>query len=335
MPESKKFLVSSSPHIAAPGSVRQIMLEVSLALFPALLCGTLFFGAYALFVVGLAVGSCYLFERLFNLIRKKPDTTGDFSFLVTGLLLGLNLPPWVPFYVPIAGGAFAMLIVKMLFGGLGKNFANPAATARIFLLLCWSSAMTTFVQPFSGGFFGGFSTLLTGPDPGLDGVVGPTPLGGGDADLLSLFLGNVGGCIGETSALALLIGGIWLIVRRIIDWKIPLLVLASAAVSVLIFEQDFSAVLPALLSGGLMIGAFFMATDYATSPNTLWGTVIYAVFIGFMTVFFRTFSNYPEGMSFAILLGNILVPLLDKFLIPRPFGAKGPDRPKAAGEVRK
>ena len=131
------------------------------------------------------------------------------------------------------------------------------------------------------------------------------------------------------------IGGIWLIVRRIIDWKIPLLVLASAAVSVLIFEQDFSAVLPALLSGGLMIGAFFMATDYATSPNTAWGTVVYAVFIGFMTVFFRTFSNYPEGMSFAILLGNILVPLLDKFLIPRPFGAKGADRPKAAGEVRK
>lgn len=322
MSDTRKFMVSSSPHITAPGSVRRIMLEVSLALFPALLCGTLFFGAYALFVVALSVGSCYLFERLYNVIRKKPDTTGDCSFLVTGLILGLNLPPYVPFYLPIVGGAFAILLVKMLFGGLGKNFANPAATARIFLLLCWSGAMTTFVLPFRS-FFGGFSTILTGPPPELDGVVGPTPLGGGEADLLSLFLGNVGGCIGETSALALLLGGIYLIVRKIVDWKIPVLILLSAAVSTLIFRQDLQAVLPALLSGGLMIGSFFMATDYATSPNTTWGTVIFAVFIGFMTIFFRTFSNYPEGMSFAILLGNILVPLLDKYLIPRPFGATG------------
>lgn len=312
--------MSASPHIASGESTSIIMRDVVFALMPALLCGVYFFGLYALLLVLLSVGSCVLFEFLFCKIRRIPCTISDWSAVVTGLLLGLNLPPAVPVHVPIVGGLFAIVVVKMLFGGLGRNFANPAITARVFLIMAWPALMVKFVAPidYSQGFSGFFNLFGAAFNP-VDVVTSATPLGGADAGLLSLFLGNVAGCIGETSALALLLGGIYLTVRRIIDWKIPVLVLGSAAVIALIFG-GFGGILPALLSGGLMLGSIFMATDYATSPNTTAGTIVYAVFIGVLTIILREYSNYPEGMSFAILLGNLIVPLLDKFIIPKPFG---------------
>lgn len=312
--ESGKLLMGASPHITDKISSKQIMIEVCLALFPALIAGTFFFGFYALLVVALCVCSCVLFEFLYNLLRKKPQTIGDFSAVVTGLILGLNLPPRVPVYVPIIGGLFAIVIVKMLFGGLGKNFANPAATARIFLLLAWTGVMTTYILPVT--FVSG-AEIQTGASPIQTGA---TPLSGQNASLLNLFLGNVGGSIGETSALALIIGGGYLIARQIIDWKIPLTLILTFCLFTLIFKQDITTVLPAVLSGGLIFGAFFMATDYATSPNTTMGKIIFAATIGFIAVFIRQFSAMPEGLSFAIVLGNLIVPLLDKWIVPKPFG---------------
>ena len=239
--------MSASPHIASAETTANIMRDVVFALMPALFCGVYFFGLYALLLVLLSVGSCLLFEYFFCKIRRIPNTISDWSAVVTGLLLGLNLPPAVPVYVPVIGGLFAIVIVKMLFGGLGRNFANPAITARVFLIMAWPALMVKFV--------------------------------------------------GSAAVMALCFGG-------------------------------FSGILPALLSGGLMLGSIFMATDYATSPNTRTGTVIYAVFIGVLTIVLREYANYPEGMSFAILLGNLLVPLLDKFIVPRPFGYRKENKGK-------
>ena len=312
----KKLMMSSSPHITATHSTRSIMRDVLIALAPALAAGIYFFGLRSLVVVLLSVASCMLSELLFTALRKKPRTLSDLSAAVTGVILGLNLSPLVPFYVPVFGGVFAMLIVKMPFGGLGKNFANPAAAARVFLLLSFSTAMGRFMNPVD---WTGAGAIFTGMG-GADAVTGATPLVTGDASYLNLFLGNVGGCIGETSALALLLGGLYLLIRRVIHWRVPVLVLLSGAVFSALFAWDLSASLYTVLSGGFMLGAIFMATDYATSPNTVWGSVIYAVFIGFVAVLLRSFTNMPEGISFAILLGNLITPLLDKYIYPRPFG---------------
>lgn len=311
--------VSISPHIASSSSVRKIMLDVIIALVPAIICSVIFFGFYSLFLVVLSVGSALLTEFLFNVIRKKEQSIGDLSCVVTGVLLALNLPPTVPFYLPIVGSCVA-IITKMLFGGIGKNFANPAITGRIFLLLAWAGFMTSFVEPINWAnneCFKFFSCALTGSD--ISVITSATPLSGGSATLLDLFLGHVGGSIGETCSLALLIGGIYLCIRKVIDYKIPLIFIGSTVLFTLIFG-GVSDVLPGLLSGGLLLGAIFMATDYATSPNSFWGVVIYSFLGGFLTALIRYFGNYPEGVSFAILLINIVTPLLDKYLRPRPFG---------------
>lgn len=323
-----KIVVSSSPHIKSSYSTRQMMLEVVIALVPALVVGVVFFGLYALLIVLLSVGSAVLGEFLYNRITKKKQSISDCSAIVTGLILGLNLPPAVPFYIPIAGGFFAIMIVKMLFGGLGKNFANPAATARIFLLLTWASQMTTFVPALTytgGNLFSEFTKYFSGiaSTGGLDGMIASTPLSGkGDMNLLHLFWGNVSGCIGETSAFALLLGGTYLMIRRIVDWKIPVIYLGSFVFFTLVFTGSAYEILPQLLSGGLMFGAFFMATDYATSPNTVCGTILYALALGFITVVLRTLTSMPEGVSYAIVLMNLAVPLLDKYILPHPFGSK-------------
>lgn len=322
----KKLIVSSSPHVASNNSVRKIMLDVIIALAPAFIASVIFFGLYALMITALAVGSCVLFEWLYNLMRKQKTTIGDLSSVVTGLILAFNLPPTVPFYIPILGGAFAILIVKMLFGGLGKNFANPAATARLFLVLSFGMAMTKFVAPidYSNGFWAGFTQFYGD----VDGFTSSTPLGGGEQNLLNMFLGNTAGCIGETSALALIVGGIYLIVRGVIDYKIPVIYIGTVACFTYIFTGSIASVPPALLGGGLMLGAFFMATDYATSPNSTWGTVIYALGLGFLTVLLRLFTPMPEGVSFAIVIMNLVVPLIDKYIINRPFGTMKRDYTK-------
>lgn len=309
----KKLIMQVSPHVTSPRTTENIMLDVIVALVPSFVAGACFFGARAILTVALSVLAAVGGEALYNLLRRRRQTVGDLSAVVTGLILGLNLPSHVPVYIPLIGGVFATLLVKMMFGGIGKNFANPAATARVFLLLAYTSAMTTFVVPHDG--FGGFFTSF-----GSDTLSGATYLSGGGQSLGELFFGNTAGCIGETSALCILLGGVYLVVRGVIDWKIPASVLLSAACFLVLFDGDVNSVLSDLCAGGLMFGAVFMATDYATSPKTAEGRVLYGFAIGLITVLIRKFGSYPEGMSLAILFMNLLVPVIDRCVIPVRFG---------------
>ena len=324
MAEIANFKVSAAPHKADGASTRRIMLDVLIALLPCLVCGVLFFGLYSLLLVVLSCAACFASEQIFNLIRKKP-LTFDLSALVTGVILGLNLPPRAPWYLPLIGGVFSIVIVKMLFGGLGKNFANPAATARVFLLLAYSTAMTQYIGADISG------NMLS-----ADLVTAPTYLGGGTAALAGSFLGvegywgNVlqmlfgymGGSIGETCKLAVLAGGAYLIFRRVIDWRIPAVYLLTAAVMVLACYQSAREIPLQLLSGGLLFGAVFMATDYATSPKWRYNRILYAVGLGVLTVIIRRFGAYPEGTSLAILILNLLVPVMDRMILPVRFGQR-------------
>lgn len=330
---TKKLLVSPSPHVGSPMTTKKIMLNVILALSPAALASVFIFGLQTLIIMGLSVGACVLAEFLWNLIGKKEQTVSDLSAVVTGLLLGMNLPPVCPIYIPIISGFFAILVVKMLFGGLGKNFANPAITGRIFALLAWTGAMTSYVKPidYSQGFFKALVSYFPAMFGSLDGLTGATPLAvvkasalgapEGGVPVLNMLVGYTGGSIGEVCAIALLLGGVYLAVRKIIDWKIPTVYIVTVALCTLIFYKDgYQYILPMILGGGLMIGAFFMATDYATSPDTFLGAIIYAIGLGLMTVIIRRYGSYPEGVSFAILFMNLLTPLLDKYCKPRVFG---------------
>lgn len=324
MAEIANFKVSAAPHQDSGASTRRIMLDVLIALLPCLVCGVLFFGLYSLLLVVLSCAACFASEQIFNLIRKKP-LTFDLSALVTGVILGLNLPPRAPWYLPLIGGVFAIVIVKMLFGGLGKNFANPAATARVFLLLAYSTAMTQYIGADVSG------NMLS-----ADLVTAPTYLGGGTAALAGSFLGvegywgNVlqmlfgymGGSIGETCKLAVLAGGAYLIFRRVIDWRIPAVYLLTAAVMVLACYQSAAEIPLQLLSGGLLFGAVFMATDYATSPKWRYNRIFYAIGLGVITVIIRRFGAYPEGTSLAILIMNLLVPVMDRMILPVRFGQR-------------
>ena len=336
----KKLLVTSSPHVGSSLTTRIIMLHVIIALSFPVIAGTVLYGFYALLVVGLSTAAAVFGEWLFNKIRKKPDTVSDLSAVVTGIILGLNLPPTVAFYVPIVGGIVATMFVKMLFGGLGKNFANPAATARIFLLLAWGAQMMKYVNPIDYSAFT-VENLFMGFTPDAAYVTSATPLAGIKAsaetgapefDLLAAFLGNIGGTIGETCKLAIILSAIYLLVFRIIDWKIPVGYFLSVAVCCLIFyRQGWNYILPGLMSGGVMFAGVFMLTDYTTSPVSRLGTWIFAVGAGILTVLIRRFGGMNEGVSFAILLMNLLTPLIDKATKPRPFGYTKPK--KAKGEA--
>ena len=337
-----KYLMSSSPHITSAKTTRNIMLDVIIALMPAVIAMVAIYGFYPLLITLLSVGTCVLSEFLFNKIRKKEQSIGDLSAIVTGIILALNLPPVVPIYVPVVGGVFAIVIVKMLFGGIGRNFANPAVTARIFLMLAWTSVMTSFVLPVDwsqtggAGLFSYFKEAFGSTFPALpEAVTGATPLAGvksafeaGANPTLGIkasdmFLGRIGGSAGEVSSLAILIGGVYLLVRRVIDWKIPVIYIGTTILFTAIFYANSGYVgeyiWSYLLGGGLLFGAFFMATDYATSPNTTVAVIIYSVGLGFLTVLIRRFSSMSEGVSYAILLMNIVTPLLDKIKV-RPFG---------------
>lgn len=354
-----KYIVSSSPHISTTFTTRKMMLDVIIALIPATIASVLLYGFYPLFIMILCVGSCVFSEWLFNLVCKRYQSVGDLSAVVTGMILALNLPPVVPFYVPMVGGAFAIIIVKMLFGGIGKNFANPAITARIFLLLCWTTVMTSYVVPIDlkdgSNLFVYFKQAVNIDLNSVAGITSATPLayvkdavktGANPADLLSagnitaldMFLGRIGGSAGEVSTLAVLIGGIYLLVRRVVDWRIPALYIGSLVVFTSIFFAKSGCVgdyiWTYLLGGGFAFGAFFMATDYATSPKTCLAVVIYGVGLGFLTVIFRKYGTMNEGVSFAILLMNVLTPLLDR-IIPRAFGAPKKNNFAKASKKRK
>ena len=321
MAEITNYKVAASPHKLDRSNTRRIMLDVLIALAPCLVCGVLFYGLYALMLVAICVAACFASEQVYNLIRKKPFTF-DLSAVVTGVILGLNLPPRAPWYIPIVGGVFAIVVVKMIFGGLGKNFANPAATARVFLLLAYSSVMTQYIGA-------DLSNVLAG-----DVTTGATYLGGGIAALqdsflniggywgyvLQLLFGYVGGSIGETCKLAVLAGGVYLTARRVIDWRIPVVYLLTAAAMVLVCYGSASEILLQLFSGGLMFGAVFMATDYATSPKWRYNRILYAIGLGVITVLIRRYGSYPEGTSLAILIMNLFVPIMDKYLLPVRFG---------------
>ncbi|HBR03610.1 MAG TPA: Na+-transporting NADH:ubiquinone oxidoreductase subunit D [Ruminiclostridium sp.] len=299
--------VSSSPHIRSEATTRRIMLDVLIALLPAAFAGIYFFGLNAALLIAVTVLSSVAFEYLMRKVLKRSNTISDLSAVVTGLLLALNLPPDLPVWMAIVGSLFAIVIVKQLFGGLGQNFVNPALAARAFLLVSYGTKMTTWTQPLAAE---------------VDVISYATPLGvlkeGGELPgLLNMFLGRIGGSLGETSALALIIGGVYLLVRGVISWHIPVIYVGTVAVIALIAGANpFYYV----LAGGLLLGAIFMATDYTTSPMTKKGVIIYALGCGALTMLFRLYTNMPEGVSYAILLMNVTVPLIDRYTKPKRFG---------------
>ena len=302
------LILSSSPHIHTRDSSRRIMLDVIIALLPAAIAGVIIFGAKALGVIAACVITAVVSEALFNLIVHKQQTVGDLSAVVTGLLLALNLSTNVAIWQCVVGTVFAIVVVKCLFGGIGKNFANPAITGRVFMLLA-------------------FSSVAGGAKPAMVELVSSaTPLellaqGSENApSLMELFLGLHGGAIGETCCLALLLGFAWLLFRRVIKWHVPVIFIGTVFVLYLVFTGSFQMALAEILAGGLFIGAIFMATDYVTSPITLKGKMVFALGCGLVTFIIRYFCAYPEGVSFSILAMNILTPYIEKFTGNTPLG---------------
>ena len=309
-----KFIVSGTPHVRSKDSIQGIMRDVLIGLTPAALMGIYVFGLNALVIMVLSIASAMFFEYLYQKLMKKPITITDLSAAVTGLLLAMNMPASAPYWMPIVGSAFAIIIAKQLFGGLGQNFINPALAARAFLLASYPTAMTTWPAP-----------------TGVDAVTVATPLAllkageittATSGDMMNALVGTVGGCIGETSAIALIIGGVYLIVRHVISWRIPVVYIATVFIlTALIGRNGVRIPQYEIFVGGLMLGAFFMATDYASSPVTPLGQIIMALGCGLLTTLIRIFGGYPEGVSYSILIMNLCVPLIDRFTEPKIFGA--------------
>lgn len=303
---NRPLKISVSPHIHSGRSTAGVMRDVLIALLPATVAGAVIFGLRSLLVVALCVACSVGFEALFNLICKKDQTVGDLSAAVTGLLLALNLPANIPLWQCVIGSLFAIVAVKCLFGGIGCNPVNPAITARIFMLVSFGS-MTTAALPSI-----------------VDTASSATPLSGGAASLNDLLWGLSGGALGETCAVALLLGFVYLLVRRIISWHIPVAFIGSVYLFSFFMEgMDPMAALSAILSGGLLLGAVFMATDYTTSPTTPWGKIIFGLGAGLLTFLIRYFGTYPEGVSFAILFMNILTPYINSWTRRKVFGVGG------------
>lgn len=322
-----RYVITSSPHIRSTINTRKIMMSVLIALMPATVVGCVFFGFRALFIILLSVGSAVLAEALFNIIVKRKQTVGDLSACVTGLLLALSLPSTVPLWIPIVGAFFAIIIVKQLFGGIGKNFLNPALAARVMLSVSWPKEMTNWVKPFATD---GVSLIANVDITKIESTV--TPLSSMKAstysfrNIIDLFWGNIGGCIGETSAALLLLGAIYLMFKKVIRWEIPVTFIGSVALLSYLFPTSGTPLyymLAQIFAGGLFISAFFMATDYSTAPITGRGKFIYGILCGVITFFLRRYSGYPEGVSYAILLMNIFSYTLDKITGPRRYGNGG------------
>ena len=309
----ENLIVSSSPHIHTKNTTQSIMRDVLIALTPALVAGVVFFGVKALLTVAVCVITAVASEFLFNLICKKKQTIRDLSAAVTGMLLGLSLPANVEIWHCVVGSVFAIVVVKCLFGGIGCNFANPAVTARVLMLIAFSSSV-------AGGVNTNFAEITASATP-LEAIKNSS-----DAalpSLIDMMLGNRMGAIGETCAIALLLGGIYLIVRKVISWHTPVVYIATVFILSLIIKQDFIIALYQVLGGGLLLGAIFMATDYTTSPINKLGKIVFAFGCGLITVLIRFFGTYPEGVSFAILLMNILSPYIEKWCMPTPLGKAG------------
>ena len=303
---SKLLNVSSSPHVRCGVSTKNLMYDVAIAMLPATIWGVMQFGIYSLIVVVATVLSCVLSEYLFETLMHRPVTISDGSALVTGMILGLNMPPAIPLWMPILGGVFAIIVVKQLYGGLGQNWMNPALAARCFMLISFAQAMTKFT------------------DPVTDAVASATPLAaikaGDTYDLAAMFIGKIPGTIGEVSVIALLIGAAYLLVKKVITIRIPAAYILSFAVFAFIFGQHNINYVLAEVCGG---GAFFMATDYVTSPITAKGQIVFGICLGILTGLFRIFGSGAEGVSYAIIFCNMLVPLIEKVTLPTAFGKGG------------
>lgn len=328
MNEQYKLSVASSPHATSPVGTKSLMRDVVIALIPALCIGIYFFGPRALTMTLVSVTGCVFFEWLYEKVMKKPNTVGDMSAVITGILLVFVCPVTIPYWMVLLGDFFAIVIVKQLFGGLGTNFLNPALAGRAFLMLCYPVPMTTWIMPGQENWAG----LLSTANVVADGMTGATPLSADimkagtlpDASLWDMFIGNVGGSMGEVSALMLLLGGLYLIVRGVIRIRIPAVYILTVAVITVIFPRgggdNLTWMLYEIFGGGLFLGAFFMATDYVTSPNTPRGQIIFGIGCGLLTVFIRYFGGYPEGVCYSILVMNLCVWLIDKFTMPARFG---------------
>ncbi len=290
--------ISSSPHFSENWNTRKTMLAVIISLVPLSVYGVILYGFNALFTILLSVVSCVVFEFLFQKLTKQTIRVGDLSCIVTGLLLALVLPPSVPFWMVILGAFFAIVVAKGFFGGIGANVFNPALTGRAFMFVSFPIAMTTWTTPMS------------------DAVSGATPLVSRASDYMSFFFGNRAGCIGESSVLLILIACLFLVVTRIIDWKLPVSMVCTVALCTFLAGGD---VLASVMTGGLLFGAVFMITDYATSPVTPWGRVIFGAGCGLITFLIRNFGGYPEGVMFSILIMNVVVPFLNR-IVPRKYG---------------
>ena len=322
-----KLLASSNPHIRSNEDTRSLMLDVIIALLPALAMSVYVFGATALISAVVSVAAAVAWEWLYRKLLKKPQTIGDLSAALTGLLLSMVCPPTLPYWMLIVGDFFAIFLVKQLYGGMGKNFLNPALAGRAALVACYASQMTTWAAP-----------------RGVDAVTAATPLAmmkAGEFEALTaqysvsdMFVGFIGGSVGEVSAMMLLIGGVYLIIRKVISWHIPVAYIATVAVLTFLFPQGNDALawmLYNVFGGGLMLGAFFMATDYVTSPVTKKGQLIFGFGCGALTVFIRYFGSYPEGVCYSILVMNCVVWIIDKYTKPTRFGV---DKSKKEGAAK-
>ena len=308
----EKLIVSSSPHILDNDTTRNIMLDVIIALLPATVAALYYFKTNAAIIILLSVLSAVVSEAVYQKATNQPVTINDLSAVVTGLLLAFNLPASAPWWMPIFGSAFAIIIVKQFFGGVGQNFMNPALAARIFLTISYTGRMTNWVAP-------GVDAISTATP--LDFVKGVNHVPSGAPKLVDMLFGNTGGSLGETSAILLILGGIYLVYRGVISIKIPAIYISTVAIATLLFGNfDINFMMYHLLAGGLMLGAFFMATDYASAPITPKGRIIFALGCGILTSVFRLYGGYPEGVGFSILLMNIASPLIEKYTKPRVFG---------------
>ena len=317
-----KLIVSTSPHFRSKTTTSSIMRDVIIALLPAAVAGVVFFGMKALLIIAVCTGTCVASEFLFNLIAKKKQTVGDLSAIVTGLLLALNLSTNVSIWQCVVGSIFAIIVVKCLFGGIGHNFANPAISARVLLLVAFSGSV-------AGGASTNFVEVVGGATPlslMQENLAGGMPVLDGAPSLFNMFIGNIGGAIGETCAPALLLGFLYLLLRKVIKWHTPVIFVGTVFVFSFIYsligKMPLTFALYEILGGGLLLGAIFMATDYSTTPINDRGKALFALGCGMITCLIRFFGDYPEGVSFAILLMNILAPLIEKVTAKRPFGGK-------------
>lgn len=309
----ERFKVTSSPHIRDVDTVTRLMGDVILALLPATALAVYLYGLRALLLIGVTVLAAVATEAVCQRLRNRPVTINDLSAVVTGLLLALNLPAGAPLWMGVIGAIFAIFIVKQVFGGLGENFMNPALAARVFLAVSYPKLMGQYLDPATDALSAATPLALL-----KEGQLSDMP------SMLDSFLGTVSGSIGETSAAALLLGGLYLLFRKVITWEIPVLFIATVfAGTFLLYGFDVQVALLAILSGGIFLGGFFMATDYATSPIHFRGRVIFAIGAGILTVLIRRFGAYPEGVMFAILLMNAFTPAIEKLTAPRVFGTGG------------